>query len=81
MAAKVDSVTDAGGAASGALEVRVRCVHCKAEYWDEPPPYPLPALDDDDAWDILEGLHKPACTWVWTRGFRRPSPLRWGSKA
>ena len=68
------------GGDEGAFEVRVRCRHCGAEYWESPPPFEVPPLGDTDAWDLLEGLHAPACTWIWTRGFRRLSPLRWGSE-
>ena len=47
---------------------RVACVYCHANgLLDEP----VPAEDDDAAWERMATEHQPGCEWIATRAHRR----------
>jgi hypothetical protein len=48
-------------------EQLAECVYCgrDAEL------VPVPAVDDDDAWEALAADHAPGCEWIRTRAHRR----------
>ena len=46
----------------------MECIYCGAEIEENEP---VPAVDDDDAWEKLAGQHYGDCEWIETRAHRR----------
>lgn len=48
------------------------CAYCNAEIVGDPDTTPVPAVDDDEAWEELACQHAADCEWIETRAHQLP---------